>query len=280
MQPTYEQVVAGGGTSFVCDRREPADGWGFTWHVHPEVELTLIERGAGRRFVGDHVGEFGPGDLVLVGPGLPHTWQSAPPAAGSAVVVQFRPALIAADRPELAGARRVLARAAGGLRFADAGAVSDRVAVMPGLGPLRRWTALLEVLDTLDGLGGEPLSSPGFLPRTTAGDRRRVDQVMALIDRRLDAPDHRPPSQAEAARLVGLTPSAFTRFFRRAAGRPYLAHVNLLRVGRSCRLLTTTDLPVTQIAHRSGFANLANFNRTFKRLRRTTPTAYRRLMRG
>ncbi|MBA3686115.1 MAG: cupin domain-containing protein, partial [Planctomycetes bacterium] len=52
--------------------------WPFAWHFHPELELTWIKRGQGLRYVGESVEAFAAGDLVLIGPGIPHTWTSQP----------------------------------------------------------------------------------------------------------------------------------------------------------------------------------------------------------
>jgi hypothetical protein len=64
------------------------------WHCHDEYELQLIVGARGRAFVGDCVGHFEPGHLVLTGPRLPHHWISTDlPPDGLAVrslVIQFR----------------------------------------------------------------------------------------------------------------------------------------------------------------------------------------------
>ena len=47
--------------------------FGFHWHYHPEIEITYIKNGRGRRMVGDHTAPFSSGDFVLMGSNLPHT---------------------------------------------------------------------------------------------------------------------------------------------------------------------------------------------------------------
>lgn len=44
------------------------------WHFHPEYEIHLIQASHGKVFVGDHIGDFGPGNLIVTGPNLPHNW--------------------------------------------------------------------------------------------------------------------------------------------------------------------------------------------------------------
>jgi mannose-6-phosphate isomerase-like protein (cupin superfamily) len=93
MKPGYEHISPDGKSSlrfFITG--EPR--FDFYWHFHPEIELTCILRGEGTRLVGDHIGEYGPGDLVLIGPNVSHTWQSHDSGAGTtrrnqAIVVQF-----------------------------------------------------------------------------------------------------------------------------------------------------------------------------------------------
>ncbi|MGN9500602.1 hypothetical protein ACTMQS_10495 [Pseudomonas syringae pv. aptata] len=66
---------------------EPAASWTFSdrqlpggipyqWHYHPEFELTLTLNSRGYRYIGDDVSDYDDGDLVLVGPGIAHSWCS------------------------------------------------------------------------------------------------------------------------------------------------------------------------------------------------------------
>src|ERR1700722_17897402 len=79
----------------------------FKWHQHDFP--SNIARWHGRQFVGDYIGEFGPGNLVLAGSNLPHNWISdlkpGEVIEGRDMVVQFAPELLRSRAdvfPELA----------------------------------------------------------------------------------------------------------------------------------------------------------------------------------
>ena len=76
MKPFLEKIHKPPGASWSMLNRRLRDGIPFQWHHHPEFELTLTLNSRGLRFIGDHVGEYDDGDLVLLGPNLPHTWAS------------------------------------------------------------------------------------------------------------------------------------------------------------------------------------------------------------
>src|SRR5271170_1900691 len=95
MRPFLERIDSSTASSFTYRIFRPRH-FPFQWHFHPEIELTLIGRGHGRRFVGNDISPFIPGDLVLLGSNLPHSWMSAHPDGKrgpgvESVVIQFRP---------------------------------------------------------------------------------------------------------------------------------------------------------------------------------------------
>ena len=76
MKPFLEKINKPVDASWSMLNRRLQHGIPFQWHHHPEYELTLTLNSRGQRFIGDHVGDYDDGDLVLVGPNLPHTWFS------------------------------------------------------------------------------------------------------------------------------------------------------------------------------------------------------------
>ncbi len=279
MLAQVERIPAPPLSSFVWKRRRDPR-FEFAWHVHPEVELTLIVSSRGRRFVGDHVADYADGDLVLLGSNLPHTWHSEPGrrARHEAVVVQFPETFLGPgflEAPELRPVRRLLERARRGLRFAGRPqrAAARRLEEMERLDGLARLRALLEVLELLArARDARPLASAGFVPSLRKSDLERIDRVHGFLAERYAGDVSLP----ETARVAHLSVPAFSRFFKRRTGRTFVAYVNELRLGRACRLLIETDRAVSDIAFASGFNNLSNFNRRFLEARRMSPRDYRR----
>jgi len=273
MQARFESIVAQSHASFAL-REFRLKGFPFKWHFHPEYELTLIVSGEGRRFVGDGIAEFAAGDLVLLGRNLPHTWHSraceftASPARSRAVCIQFADDFLGEAffaRPELARVRRLLKRSAVGLRFGRRthALVAQRMIAM------RELIAVLDLLARSRDVA--ELSTAGFAPSLRVEDRRRIDRVYEFVNEHFG----RQLGLAETARVVGMSPTTFSRFFHRTSGKHFTAYVNELRIGSACRLLIETDRGIADIALEVGFGNLSNFNRRFLELKRLRPREFR-----
>lgn len=284
MDAAYQHLVPTQGASFAFSVVD-LERFPFHWHFHPEYELTLIRSGRGLRHVGDHIGAFGPGDLVLVGPELPHSWRSIsqPGDPGeersTAVVVQFHGDFLGEtflERRELRAVCELLeAAAASGLAFPAASARTTRrlLTAMARQDGLARLLGLLRALADLARAApaATALASDGYHPRDDEGARRRIAAVCGYVQQH-----HGTPIRlGDAAAVAHMTPSALSRAFHRATGRTFTTYVNEVRVGAACRMLVETDLSIGTIAAESGFANLANFNRRFRELRATTPRRYR-----
>jgi AraC-like DNA-binding protein len=247
-------------------------------HAHEALELTWIERGEGVRIVGSRVEPFAAGDLVLIGPGLPHVWMShgVPPEGAWATVLQLMPSAPLAALPEWRGIGALLSRAQRGLavegmlqsRIIDA---LGRMPDTPGLGLLGEALSTLSLLaDADDELRPlDPLPLP--ILQRDPGQQRRMDALLVWIRKHL----HGTLSVEDAAAILHVSPGAFSRSFHRLAGKPFTDYVNDLRIAEACMLLRQHDRPVADIAHRCGFATLSHFNRQFRLRVGTTPRAYR-----
>jgi len=259
------------------------------WHYHPEFELTWIQASQGRRFVGDSIENYRRGDLVLLGPNLPHTWTSEPrtsqraPELHRAIVIQFGKSFLG-DRffesPEFEGVAKLLDRAGRGLRILGPThhRVSEKMLRMRKQDRFERLMQLLGILETL----AEGRRDVRPICRTSVGEaplhgtRCRIDRIFAWLNEHYTG----PINQGELARQVGLSPAGFSRFFRRATGTTFVQSVGELRISHACNLLIDTEHSILEVSLRSGFNNLSNFNRRFLLLKGMTPREYRRRHRG
>lgn len=272
MRASFEDIDSKRGGNSYMAYRYGVPAFPFQWHYHPEYELTLILEGSGKRMIGDSYENFFPGDLVLLGPHLPHTWVSD--TASAAVVVQFSEAFVAplVQYPECERIRKMLARSGQGLRFPAKPALLDAVQRLPARKNAGRITGLLEVLQVMAVSAAQPLASPYFQPVRGRKAEGRINKVCQHIQKH-SAEDL--PLQ-EIAALVNLSESAFCKFFKRTTGKTFSDYLVDIRVGHACHLLAESDDPISEIAYRSGFDSLTYFNRVFLRKKGLRPREFRK----
>lgn len=288
MDPRFEAVCTDDDSSFrglhfACTRLSDD----HAWHYHPEYELTWVIRSEGTRFVGDSIQDYAAGDLVLVGPDLPHCWHNDAGYEGAQdpelIVIQFGKGAFGdgfLDLPEAAPVARLLAAAVSGLHFS--GPVTNRVgellrALMAQRG-LVRTARLIEVLSVLAASTDvTPLATPEY---HLNGDmnpvsRQRIERVHRYVRDNLDG----DISQAEIASSLGLSSPAFSRFFKSVTGKTFVSFVNILRVDQACRMLQDPSINITEVAMSCGYHNISNFNRQFLAIKAMNPTDYRQRFR-
>ena len=280
MRVDYEQVAPSPAASWAL-RHFQQDSFAFHWHVHSELELTLIRHGTGTRIVGNSIESYRPGDLALIAADVPHAYVSTPGTSRhEAVVIQFRRDFLGADffaHPEFASVGRLLDPMSSSVAFPERAALIDDITRLEALAPAERTLALLQLLLTLaDDDDARPLSTEGMVTRLGPVARERIDAVCAYLQQTYAG----TVDLSEIAAVAHMSPAALSRFFRRAIGRTITSYVAELRIAAACQLLSDTDLLIAGVATRCGYSNLSNFNRQFRALKGMTPRDYRRAMAG
>ena len=285
MKAFLEHIKTQEDSSWVLfDRRLPAIP--FEWHYNSEWELTLTLNSRGQRFVGDSIARYDDGDLVLIGPKIPHTWCSTEDVCADkphqALVLWFSDGFVKGmidPHVELRPVRRLLDRASRALTFSAGVREQARgmICAMVEQGAGARLTGLLEVLLLLAGdAGSEPLASEANQSESFAeATEERIGRVIAHLHGH-----YREKLEVERLVKVGaLSRSSLHRLFKlqtRMTLGMYVAH---LRVGHACALLLNSERPIAVIADEVGYGNLAHFNRQFRELKGQTPREFRRAFR-
>ncbi len=285
MKPMLEHLPREKGHSFVvCDFE-----YGYyptPWHYHPEYEIVLVTESRGKRFIGDNVSDFKEGDLVLIGPDLPHTYRNNEEyydaqsmLRARSIVVHFREDSLSdnlLDLPEMEHIRNTLSRSRYGLEFLGEAnrLASEALHEIIGLKGFKRWMKFIEILDIMASCQRADfrmVSSAGIAEHHEI-DEERLQGVMTYIGRHF----REDITLEKAAGLAHMTPSAFSRYFKQRTRKTFSSFVLGLRVGHAAGLLMQTEKGIGDICYESGFNNLSNFNRYFKNIYRMQPRQFRK----
>lgn len=279
MKASLEIITVAPEQSFLAFEYK-AEAFDAPWHFHPEFELTYIKSSSGIRYVGNHLADFKPGDLVLLGTNLPHCWRnvSAGEEQANSLVIQWG-ASFPGHQPEFTAIRKMLAMADRGIHFSESIAkrVGAQMAAIIEAPPLDAYLLLVRLLDDLARADDHHLLADrafSYDGSSRTGDRlQRIQQFVT---------DHyqQKITLAEVAARVNLSEQSFSRFFSQAMGRPFFRFLNEYRINMACRLLLETDANVANVGYDCGYDTLPFFYREFGRLKGCTPGQFRKFRRA
>jgi AraC-like DNA-binding protein len=281
MKPYLEHIASPADSSWVLfDRR--LDHIPFEWHYNTEYELTLTLNSRGQRFIGDNISFYNDGDLVLIGPKIPHTWYSSASVRAEcqhqAIVLWFTEKFvkgIVEPHVELRSIQRMLESSSRALVFSEPARAKAQELIINMLdqAPSARLVSLLNVLLLLaaDTQASPLTSDAGEATGFPAAAEERIGRVVSYLHAHYR--DEIPVSRL--TRVAALSRSSLHRLFKQQTNMTVGAYLAQLRVGNACALLMNTQKPISVIADEVGYNNLANFNRQFKALKNKTPREFR-----
>jgi AraC-like DNA-binding protein len=255
------------------------------WHFHPEYELHQIVATKGRYFVGDFIGAFEPGNLVLTGPNLPHNWISDVPN-GQAVslrcrIIQFSEEFIGgaiATIPELSVMSPLLSLSRRGVLFSQRTSQEIQplfVQITQARG-MQRIGLFMAMMDALSRESApQALASESYLPDPSGYMSTGMNKALAYIRENLTEQFN----ERDLAAIAGQTSGAFSRSFRKHTGMSLLQYIRRLRINLACQFLMSDEqAQISDICFEVGFNNLSNFNRQFLAEKGMPPSQFRRLV--
>ncbi|HMI01195.1 MAG TPA: AraC family transcriptional regulator [Pedobacter sp.] len=246
------------------------------FHFHNTHEIALILKSKGTRIIGDSIENFSEGDLVILGPKVPHI-SYYNNSAIHALVVYFRPNWLTENQlnsESLFKLRKLFNDTDRGIKVT--GLTKQKVA--KNLFKLKRTKGLERILILLNILEAiaksneyQCLASEGYSNSFSQQDIKRLDRVYQYIR------DHftETITLENIASISNMAPTAFCKYFKNKTQKTFTNFVNEVRIGYSCKLLWNLDLSVSDICFKCGFNNLTNFNRNFKLYTKMSPSKYR-----
>jgi YesN/AraC family two-component response regulator len=252
------------------------------WHQHDAFELNYIVRGVGQRMIGNQIDTFKAGDMLLLGPRLPHAWKEHDQQelqGIKAITVKFDEAFqhsVLNTMHEFAPILSLLNKASSAVVIPDTlqAKLTDKIENLLMQTPARQLLSVLDILLTIS-----EHETTTLLP-----DNKQVYQGVES-QRAKDAINHifatylEPLDVSILADIAGVHPSSLGRLFKKNTGYSPTEFINQVRVNHACNLLMTTKLSVLEISSQSGYQNLSYFNRIFKLLKGDSPSAYKKKIR-
>ncbi len=252
---------------------------------HPEIEILLVIKGTGTRFVGDSIDRFGPGDLVMIGRNVPHVWYSdeITPQENSdpgteIIFILFKKDLFGDQfwtLPESQNISKLIKLSGRGIRVTGKSLekIQGLMRMISTSTGFNRIVLLLSILEIIaSGKEYKFLSSPLSKYTINESDSNRLNKVYKFVNNNF----HNDITLKDASTIANLSPSAFCRYFKKSANKTFIKFLNEIRVAHACRLLIEDDLPVSGIGYSCGYSNISYFIRQFKLITGFTPLTYRK----
>ncbi|KGO94288.1 AraC family transcriptional regulator [Flavobacterium subsaxonicum] len=266
------------GDSFlVFDRLK--DTFEFPIHYHPEYEINFILNGKGvKRIVGDHIEEIDDVELVLVGPNLYHGWElhKCKNKNIHEITIQFHNDLFTESllaRRIMMPIRDMFNRANHGILFSKkTGAeLAQRLSNISKVDGMDYFLEIISILHDMANSRNQRLLSTF----TVDNDVFEDDDKMKLVYEYIQKNFSEKITLDDVSYVASMSPVSFNRFIKKRTNKTFVNYLNDIRVGYAARWLVEKDLSISEIAFKSGFNNIANFNRIFKSIKNTTPSQYR-----
>ena len=280
-KPTLEKISPQFGSSILVRNHKVDDYKGETkpfWHFHPEIELVYVNKGQGKRHIGNHLSYFNNSQLLLIGSNLPHNgFTDRLTINGSETLVQFKPEFLGDiffDIPEMEGINKLFERAKKGILFGvkTKKKIGHKIEKLSEKEGFKKILVLLEILHGLAKCEDYILlNADGFAFEAEPQDSAKIDVIFKHVNQNFQ--EH--ISLNESADKVSMTVPAFCRYFKKVTGKTFTKLVNEYRIVHATKLLSESQMNIADISFECGFNNFSHFNKLFKEFTGKSASKYR-----
>ena len=282
MKAEYRSISPSPGSSFKTTLFEGKE-FIASWHFHPQYELTYILGSSGIRYVGDNMGNFEYGDLVLVGSNLPHCWKTIGEQKEEVrcIIVQWDEEMLEdwLEKKEFQHIKQLLALASRGIRFdfETALKVERKLLSLIDLPPFERLLSFLQILQELAlNANYHFLAGEGFTTNLTIKESERVNLIYNYVKEYYN----QQISLDDVSKKIAMNKESFCRFFKKTFRKSFFEFINEYKISMATKMLINTDLTASEIGYEVGYNNLSFFNRQFNKFVKMSPSKYRKMYRN
>ena len=242
------------------------------WHFHPEFEIVYLPpKSKGKRHIGDHISYFDDGDLIFLGPDLPHFgFSERKEAEHFEIVVQMKEDFLGPkfmEKPQMQAIKKLFEKARLGLSFHGTIKVEigERLSNMLKMTPFEKTIELLCILQKMaQSEEYQILNATSFGLEVNSQDHDRIETIYNYVQDNFKE----PISLEQIAGQINMTVPAFCRFFKKLTGLTFTKFVNEFRVAFAKKILAEESVSIADVCFECGFNNFSHFNKTFKEYHR------------
>lgn len=254
-----------------------------SFHAHPELELTFIVEGYGKRIIGNKVAPYEAGDMVLLGASVPHVWLSDPAfyqqdskLRSKVIVTYINPKVFEQMfemMNELKGIKELMRLAAKGIHiFGEARElIAEKLVALSTKTGFEKVTGLLDVLHIISVSNEKKFIAENEIATATGATSDRMINVIKFIKSNL----HETISLHQVADVACMTIPSFCRFFKNRTKMRFSQYLMEERMEHARKLLIELDKPISDIAGRCGYNSNSHFCKVFKDHTGQSPYQYK-----
>ncbi len=282
MKPILRQITSTPQSSFLV-RKDVGDSMLNNWHYHPEIELLYIKKSSGTWLIGDHIGHYKNGDIVLIGPNLPHCFRhqyshliNNGKVVGESICIKFIPAIFGSsflNMPEIKTIKNILTTCQCGLQLTGKtkinlpASIEKMLVASPGKKLIYLLSILEEIAECKEYIS---LSSTGFM-QTHDNNRDKIKLIFEYTFMHYNE----KITLNQVALLLNMTTQSFCRYFKNKTNKTYIQFLMEVRIGYACKLLVEDEKNVSEVCYACGYNNMSHFNYQFKTITKKTPLKYK-----
>jgi len=279
MKVEFEVVQPDEGSSFrLIHQKVQAEYYTWEYHYHPEYEIVCVPTGDGTRHVGNHFCNYENGDLVFIGPNLPHSgFGLNAHTLHEEVVVQIKQDVLTNSLlsiPEMATISTMLDKARCGMAFTGQTKeiVTKKLLQLSKLAPFERFIEVAGILHLMAGSEEYELLNPEImLPAALSKNNVRLQNIFTYVEQHFNE----EIDIQKVAALANLSLPSFCTYFKKVMKITFTDFLNHYRIQRSCILLQQ-DKTIAETCFECGFNNVTYFNKVFKKFLNTTPSEFKK----
>jgi AraC-like DNA-binding protein len=248
-------------------------------HQHKEFQISVVLAGEGTYIIGDCVGHFKKNDIFVLGENLPHVFKRDIAFENETEIVSVffsknSYGEIFFNLPEFEHFQYFFNNATLGFQVnSHKKEISQHLAKIQKLNKFEQFKSFIDVMNLISTADIHKLSSLINLKKYAGDEGKRMSDIFQYSMENF----HKEISLHDVADIANMTPNAFCRYFKQRTNKTFVNFLIDIRIGNACKLLAkNNDLSITEISYKSGFNNLANFNRKFKAMKGITPSEFRK----